>query len=449
MITTNLLRTGLFRLLLLITATTSLAGCDYFADNWENENGKCQTLSSDNNALAVVSKAGVAFIRLERGCPENLDLLGSRFTDIAINGNRYRATLLCSSATQNRTVITVGIPDGIPAGGRENATSVLSARALKEFTGFTGAKVTVEGESFHFSKGNFTSTCRAFLPSTPDKPRKIATAPVPEEKHRPATPGALITETQEPRETKRKSADPVTPPREAPAGLTQDIYDQALAEARNTWHIYHPDEDPQPLQWTRSRQPDKTVNGETSRVLRYTTTSPKTGITSDVDVEIAPDGTPGYALNNDRPAPARTASPAPVPSPDPVPASVSAHCRLDNGKSIDVSAADGQDYHYLYQDQNNNTELELTEGLFGVKAFHYYTPLGMGAARYIRFNKKQYDYVLLSLDTGRREFHGVRVYRDGNLISSHECFSELELDVRGLTDAAHTDSDKMGDFLTD
>lgn len=439
----------LLRLLLTITAATSLAGCDYFADNWETENGKCQTLSSDNNALAVVSRAGVAFVRLERGCPENLDLLGSRFTDITINGNRYRATLLCSSATQNRTVITVGIPDGIPAGGRENATSILSARALKEFTGFTGAKVTVEGESFHFSKGNFISACRAFLPSPPDKPRKTATVPVTEEKHRPATPGNLMTERPEPRETKRKSADPVTPPREAPAGLTQDIYDRALAEARSTWHIYHPDEDPQPLQWTRSRQPDKTVNGETSRVLRYTTTSPKTGITSDVDVEIAPDGTPGYAINNDRPAPAHTASSAPVPSPDPAPTSVSAYCRLDNGKSISVSAADGQDYHYLYQDQNNNTELELTEGLSGVKAFHYYTPLGMGAAGYIRFNKKQYDYVLLSLDTGRREFHGIRVYRDGSLISSHECFSKLALDVRGLTDAAHTDSDKMGDFLTD
>ncbi|EDQ9400493.1 hypothetical protein MX551_004854 [Salmonella enterica] len=435
----------LLRLLLTITAATSLAGCDYFADNWETESGKCQTLSSDNNALAVVSKAGVAFIRLENGCPANLDLLGSRFTDITINGDRYRATLLCNSATQNRTVITVGIPDGIPAGGRENATSVLSARALKEFTGFTGAKVTAEGESYHFSKGNFTKACRTFLPSPPGKPRKIATAPVPEEKHFPATPGKLMTETPEPRETGRKSTAPVSPPRGVPAGLTQDIYDRALAEARSTWHIYHPEEDPQPLQWTRSRQPDKTVNGETSRVLRYTTTSPKTGVTSDVDVEIAPDGTPGYAINNDRPSPAQ---PAPS-APDAAPSSVSAYCRLDNGKSISVSAADGQGYHYIYQDQNNNTELELTEGLFGVKAFHYYTPLGMGAAGYIRFNKKQYDYVLLSLDTGRREFHGIRVYRDGSLVSSHECFSKLELDVSGLTDPAHTDSDKMGDFLTD
>ncbi|EGR7564411.1 hypothetical protein I8A34_003446 [Salmonella enterica] len=234
----------LLRLLLTITAATSLAGCDYFSDNWETENGKCQTLSSDSNALAVVSKAGVAFIRLENGCPANLDLLGSRFTDIAINGNRYRATLLCNSATQNRTVITVGIPDGIPAGGRENAASVLSARALKEFTGFTGAKVTLEGENFHFSKGNFTKACQAFLPSPTGKPRKIATAPVPEEKHFPATPGDLMAKTPEPRETGRKSTAPVSPPRDVPAGLTQDIYDRAQAEARSTWHIYHPEEDP-------------------------------------------------------------------------------------------------------------------------------------------------------------------------------------------------------------
>jgi len=223
-----------------------------------------------------------------------------------------------------------------------------------------------------------------------------------------------------------------------PSAMTPEMEAAALKDAQNTWLVSHPGVDISGFTWEKTSLPDKSVNGKTLHVLRFTTTDPQTHITSDVDVEIEPDGTPGYAISNDRPAPAPAAASE----------GVSAYCRLDNGKSISVTASDGQDYHYAYRDKNDQTELELTEGLFGVKAYHYRTQLGMGSASYIRFNKKQYDYVLISKDTGRQEFQGLKVYKDGNLISTHPCFSALKLDASGLTDTTHADSDKAGDFFT-
>ena len=126
---------------------------------------------------------------------------------------------------------------------------------------------------------------------------------------------------------------------------------------------------------------------------------------------------------------------------------VNAFCTLDNGKNVGVFAAAGQDYRYTYTDKNDKPELELTEGLFGVKAFHYHAPLGMGSASYIRFNKGVYDYILLSKDTGHEEFQGIRVYKNGDLISTHECKTRLMLDTRQLPQDSHVDNDKMGEHF--
>lgn len=126
---------------------------------------------------------------------------------------------------------------------------------------------------------------------------------------------------------------------------------------------------------------------------------------------------------------------------------VNAFCTLDNGKNVGVYAAAGQDYRYTYTDKNDKPELELTEGLFGVKAFHYHAPLGMGAASYIRFNKGIYDYILLSKDTGHEEFQGIRVYKNGDLVSAHECKTRLTLDTRQLPLDGHVDNEKMGEHF--
>ncbi|HHG8951969.1 TPA: hypothetical protein ACPYVY_000831 [Citrobacter freundii] len=126
---------------------------------------------------------------------------------------------------------------------------------------------------------------------------------------------------------------------------------------------------------------------------------------------------------------------------------VNAFCTLDNGKNVGVYAAAGQDYRYTYTDKNDKPELELTEGLFGVKAFHYHAPQGMGAASYIRFNKGVYDYILLSKDTGHEEFQGIRVYKNGDLISTHECKTRLTLDTHQLPQDDHVDDEKMGEHF--
>ena len=127
---------------------------------------------------------------------------------------------------------------------------------------------------------------------------------------------------------------------------------------------------------------------------------------------------------------------------------VNAFCTLDNGKNVGVYAAAGKDYRYTYTDKNDKPELELTEGLFGVKAFHYHAPLGMGSASYIRFNKGVYDYILLNKDTGHEHCQGIRVYKNGDLISAHECKTRLTLDTRELPQDSHVDNEKMGEHFT-
>ena len=446
--------------LMIITGVAALTGCGYFADNWEATGNKCQSLSSEENATATISRQGLVFLRLEAGCPANLDMLGSRFTHMDINGSRYLTTLVCNDATQNRMIAVVGIPEGIPAGGRENAASVLSAQAMKAFTGFMGAKVTIEGQSFHFSKGNFTQACRAFLPHGTAQHATVApkaadnkpslTLDDLNQQYKASHPPEGVTSKPT---TRPEYAPDVAPTVPEPVALTADIYAQALARAKSTWLMSHPKGKADEQVWVRIRQPDKTLNDEVVRVIRYTTTQPDTGVISDVDVEISPDGSVGYALSKDRVSPTPSVSSTPstpvqVPPPSTVTNPINAFCTLDNGKHVSVYAAGGQDYRYRYTDKNDKTELELKEGLFGVKAFHYYAQLGMGSARYIRFNKGVYDYVLLSKDTGHVEFYGVQVYKNGDLISSHECTTPLNLDTASLSSDSHLDSEKMGEYFT-
>ena len=239
------------------------------------------------------------------------------------------------------------------------------------------------------------------------------------------------------------AAEKPTPP-PSPVELTPEIYQQALERAQSTYLLSHPGTNLSDMAWEEIHRPDQERNGQMMRMLRYTTFNPATGITSDVDVEIAPDGTVDYSINKDRPSPA---APVTAPSPPPADLTINAFCILDNGKSVNVYAAEGRDYHYTYRDKNDQQELELVEGLFGVKAFHYFAPFGMGTAHYIRFNKGTYDYVLLSTDNGRQEFQGIRAYNNGNLIASHECTTPLSLNTEHLPKNDHFDNEKMGDYL--
>lgn len=445
------------QLFLMITiSVAALTGCGYFADNWEVIGNKCQSLSREENATAVVARENIVYMNMESGCAPRLDEFGTRFTHIDINGHRYPATLLCNRATNNHTFTIVGTP----MGQGEQSAQALSVQAIKAFTGFMGAKVTIEGQSSHFSKGNFTQACRAFLPHrTEQRPTASAVADNKpsltlddlNQQYKASHPPEPVTTKPTTRPERAPGVAPLAP---EPVVLTADIYAQALARAKSTWLISYPKCKADEQVWERIRQPDKTLNGEVVRVIRYTTTQPDTGVISDVDVEISPDGSVGYALSKDRASPTPSvpsstpSTPVQAPPPSTVTNPINAFCTLDNGKHVSVYAADGQDYRYRYTDKNDKTELELKEGLFGVKAFHYYAQLGMGSARYIRFNKGVYDYVLLSKDTGHAEFYGVQVYKNGDLISSHECRTTLDLDTTPLTPDNHLDSEKMGEYFT-
>lgn len=71
-------------------------------------------------------------------------------------------------------------------------------------------------------------------------------------------------------------------------------------------------------------------------------------------------------------------------------ATVMGYCELKNGKTLSVWAGDNGSYNYTLYGKSGTTELQLKEGLFGVRAFHYYHSIrdGVGAFKYLRFNKK-------------------------------------------------------------
>lgn len=423
-----------------IALSLPLTACDFFSTEWEAKDGACMAVSSERTVMATIRRDGIAFVDLEPGCANNLDGLGSRFTELEINGNRYTAMVMCNNATHNRNIITVGT---FSMAVKEKAALVeLSAKAAEEFTGLFGAQVTLDGKTAHFYKGNFASVCSKYLPRPSASGETALNKPA-------ITLGDLQQRVNDaPRQPAveqptQAGVQPVTPSLDT---LTPEIYDEALARAESTYLLSHPGTDLSDMAWEQTHRPDQEVNGQMMRMLRYTTFNPATEVTSDVDVEIAPDGTVGYAINNDRTSSSTTVAELP-PTRSPADHTLNAFCTLNNGKTVSVYAAEGQDYRYTYSDKSDQQELELVEGLFGVKAFHYYTSLGMGAAHYIRFNKGTYDYVLLSKDTGKEEFYGLRVYKNGNLISSHECKTALTLNTDSLPLNDHADSDKIGNYF--
>ncbi|HED1421673.1 TPA: hypothetical protein R4S64_003728 [Kluyvera georgiana] len=433
---------------IVVIAMALLTGCDYFADNWEAEGGRCQSLSDDGNYTVMVSHEGIGFLERKSGCPANLDIVGSRYTTIQVNGEPYRAMLMCNAATRGHTITTVGLPTE----KGENAILAASARAVEAFTAFSGARVVVEGQKIHFAKGNFGKVCPDYLPRTGNGKTGGIGAPT-------ITFGDLT----------GKQSPPSAP---VLAPLTPDIHAQSLEAAKKSYRSNTSGYGIDRMHWVETSQPERTQNGVDLRVLRYSALME--GRVHEIDVFIRLDGSISYTFYDNHAATHDENLTLPAPEPEPGSASalsrnlpvtamkgpadsaqqpvttalpVNAFCTLDNGKSVGVFAAAGQDYRYTYTDKNDKPELELREGLFGVKAFHYHSQMGMGSASYIRFSKGPFDYVLLSKDTGHEEFYGIRVYKNGDRIASHECKTRLTLNTEALPDD-HTDSDKLGEYFT-
>ena len=415
-----------------VIAISLLTGCDYFSDNWEIEGGKCQALSSEGNAIAIVSQDGVGFLKMDKGCPDNLDILGSRFTDIEINGNRYHATLMCNGMTQGRQVTVVGVPDGIPAGEREDASSVLSARALQEFTGFMGAKVTIEGESFRFYKGNFTKACQQFLP------RKTVSGHSSSSDKSSLTLGELLSSGRKDESVSEPAPDPQE------QMMAQAGYEKIDGEWRK-----------------KSRQPLEVTEQDRAATQRIREQSTRAG----TGMENMPEPSLGDARRDtDIPetplssapvpptAPTQSESPAPSSSHVDASAMALANCKLTNGKSLSALAQNGTPYTYNLFKKDGTQELELQEGMSGVKAFHYYRELnrGKGELKYLRFNKGKYDYVVVQRYDGETPaFDGIIVFNNGTKIATLACkgvFNNL-FSVEQLPKNSHEDSEDMADFI--
>jgi len=454
-----------------------LTACDY-ASNWQISNGFCQTLSQDDQFMLRIKPDSIGIIDRTPNCNGRgtFPMTGS---NVAVNHTSYPTSAFCNSETQNFAIQLMMSTKDI-------------AEVISTLKSGEDVHVSTFGTQFTIDASGFARTCAAIInqkvagydplqaqdqmmenmgyekqaDGTWFKKSKMADAnasggvDVKMDKGVAAPKGGFyaggvstgagggdfgnIDTGGVSDGGLRKPASASPPP---PVELTQEIYDQALSRAQSTYLLTHPGTDLSNMAWERIHRPDKTLNGRVLREMRYTTFNPATTITSDIDVEIEADGTIGYAITKDRPSAVVAAAVTP-PAASAVDSTVNAFCTLDNGKTVSVYAAEGQDYRYTYSDKNDRQELALVEGVFGVKAFHYYAPLGMGAAHYMRFNKGTYDYVLLNKDTGKEEFHGIRVYNNGTLISSHECITPLALNTENLPQNDHADSDKAGDYFT-
>lgn len=128
------------------------------------------------------------------------------------------------------------------------------------------------------------------------------------------------------------------------------------------------------------------------------------------------------------------------------------NCELTNGKTLSVWAGDGGRYNYTLYGKNDSVELELKDGLFGVKAFYHYHPIrdGVGAFKYLRFNKGEYDYVVISYEDGQTPyFDGVVVFRNGTRIARLPCVHPFSgsFTVETLPANNHLDSDDMTEYI--
>lgn len=104
--------------------------------------------------------------------------------------------------------------------------------------------------------------------------------------------------------------------------------------------------------------------------------------------------------------------------------------------------------------KDGTQELELREGLFGVKAFHYYRELnrGKGELKYLRFNKGAFDYVVVQRTDGETaEFDGVVVFKNGDKLATLACKAPFDnmFAVEELPENSHQDSEDMADFILD
>lgn len=407
------------------TVILSLAGCDYFSDNWEPKNEGCKSSSTDNKSIATIVNGEINFIRMEKGCPDELDFMGTNLVDITINDARYAATLVCNDATNDRMVTIVGIPERIPYKEPGNASHELFPRAIKEFTAFMGAKVKIEGQSYRFNKGNFTQACQAALPKASSDNAKPAKSFF----------SKLFNWSDKTEEKQSANVQAMPEPDDAQARLMKAAgYEFKGGEWQKKPHT----------QATTGLSDEEAGFSGTDAFRKR-----KMAREAAEDAEKRDAGSKSDSARSDVSQPTPVAN-NPVPEEkQPVAYPVNANCKLDNGKYIYAYASpDGRSYNYAYLDKNEKQELELKDGLFGVTAFHYHSSFGMGSADYLRFNKGVYDYLIINKDNGKdNEFYGLQVYKDGKRIFSHECTEKMDMDFSAYPNNSRRDSDDKADYF--
>lgn len=365
---------------------------------WTVNGSYCQTYSDDGGIIVRVKPDNIGLIEMQAQCNGrgSFDLTGSNF---GVGGTSYPSSAMCNAQTQYHTIQFTPTTKDI-----RSVINTMTDSKQVTFNTF--------GTSFTVNTADFASACSSVIN------QKVA------------------------------GFDPQS---EYKQGMAKMGYKQ---DENGQWHkqskqAFSREADPEiaasynPKAGVAEGSGKGGVHGEGASKNLY-----GPGSLAQKDAEAANEARRLAAQNRVSKTTPKITEPDPQTAQQPADLPVNAFCTLDNGKNVGVYAAAGKDYRYTYTDKNDKPELELTEGLLGVKAFHYHAPLGMGSASYIRFNKGVYDYILLNKDTGHEEFQGIRVYKNGDLISAHECKTRLTLDTRELPQDSHVDNEKMGEHFT-
>lgn len=355
---------------------------------WTVNGTFCQAYSDDGRVIIRVKPSTVGLIEMKPQCNGRgaFELTGSNF---GINDTVYPSSVMCNGQTQFYAVQTTMATKDIRS-------------IIKSFSKSGSVSVNTFGEVFTVNTANFSKACASVIE------QKVADF--------------------DPQETYKQDM--------AKMGYVQDDNGQWHKQSKQAY----------------SREADPEIAANYNPKAGVAEGSGKGGFYGDgVDKNLYGPGSQAQKDAESANEARRLAAQNRVSAPEPATSEdmpINAFCTLDNGKNVGVYAAAGHDYHYTYTDKSDKSELELTEGMFGVKAFHYHTSLGMGTASYVRFSKGVYDYILLNKDTGHEEFQGIRVYKNGDLVSSHECKTKLTLDTSTLPQNNHFDNEKMGSYFT-
>ncbi|WP_449554794.1 hypothetical protein [Lelliottia amnigena] len=122
------------------------------AGNWVVQNGWCQTMTEDGQALVMLKNETVSIFGQLQGCPDGQqELMGSR---ISVNGNLVPTSQVCNQRTGFKAIEVEG--------GQATAAA---KKAIVSIAGQEVSTLQVFGGQLSFTRGDMMKVCPKYVPA--------------------------------------------------------------------------------------------------------------------------------------------------------------------------------------------------------------------------------------------------------------------------------------------